>query len=68
MPTKKKSRKMDKKLVAAKQKSEIQYISKRFKIPQKTVRLACKEAGRSRAAVYQWLRNAGYTIKTRKYS
>lgn len=67
MPTKKKSRKMDKKLVAAKQKEEVRYISERFKIPQKAVRSVCKEAGRSRVKVYAKLREMGYRIPTRKF-
>lgn len=59
--------KQDPKLVAAKQKAEINYIASRFKIPVKVVRAAAKEAGRSRAKVYAYLRKLGYHIPTRKF-
>lgn len=57
---------MDKKLVAAKQKHEISYISKRHKIPMAVVAAATKKVGRSRAKVYAELRKQGYVIKTKK--
>ena len=68
MATKKKSPKQDPKLIAAKQKSEINYISKTFKIPVKVVREVVKKVGRSRVKVYKALREMGYVIKTKKYS
>jgi len=58
----KKSIKQDPKLVAAKQKYEISYISKRFKIPVKIVRAVAKEIGRSRVKVYARLRELGFTL------
>ena len=63
----KKKQKMDPKLVATKDKNEINYISKRHKIPVKVVRKVVKETGRSRVKVYEALRALGYTIKTRKF-
>jgi len=65
MTVKKKSPKQDPKLIAAKQKYEIGYISKRHKIPVKVVREVVKRIGRSRAKVYAELRNMGYVIKTK---
>lgn len=62
---KNKSKKMDKKLVARLDPSEINYIAKTYKIPVKDVRKAAKDAGRSRKKVYAKLREMGYTIKTR---
>ena len=62
----KKTIKQDPKLVAAKQKYEISYISKRFKIPAKVVRAVAKEIGRSRVKVYARLRELGYSIQTKK--
>lgn len=59
-------KKQDPKLVAAKQKHEISYISKRHKIPMAVVAAATKKVGRSRAKVYAELRKQGYTIKTKK--
>lgn len=69
MPTTtiKKKRRQDPKLVAAKQKSEINYIAKTFKIPVKVVREVVKHIGRSRVKVYVELRLQGYNIPTRKY-
>lgn len=65
MATKKKSRKMDPKLVAAKQQAEVSYIAKKAKASTKVVRQVIKEVGRSRAKVYARLRELGYTVKTR---
>lgn len=62
---KKKPQRQDPKLVAAKQKHEINYIAKHYKIPVKVVREAVKKVGRSKAKVYAELRSLGYTIKTR---
>ena len=59
--------KMDPKLVAAKQKSEVSYIAKRFKIKVAVVRDVCKEVGRSRAKVYARLRELGYFVPTRTH-
>lgn len=67
MPVKKKSRKMDPKLVASKQASEVSYIAKRAKAPIKVVREVVKKVGRSRVKVYAALRDLGYVIKTRTY-
>ena len=64
----KKSRKMDPKLVAAKQMDEIYYIASRHKIPAKKVRAAVAQAGRRRARVYELLRSWGYTIITRLHT
>ncbi len=67
MATKKKYPKQDPKLIAAKQKSEINYIAKTFKIPVGKVREAAKVAGRSRSKVYAKLREMGFYVPTRKY-
>ena len=67
MATKKKSRKMDRKLVASLDPKEISWIAKHYKVPVADVRAATKTVGRSRAKVYQYLRDAGYEIKTRRY-
>lgn len=63
MPTKK----MDKKLVAQRQRHEVSYISKKFGIRASVVKAAIKAVGRSRAKIYAELRSIGHTIKTRKY-
>lgn len=65
MANKKKHPKMDSKLVATKQKQEIDYIAKRYKIPVKYVRKAVKKIGRSRRLVYAELRSQGWTINTK---
>jgi hypothetical protein len=65
MPNKK--RKMDPKLVAAKQRAEIAYIAKKAKCRAATVRSVVKEVGRSRVKVYAKLRSMGYAITTRKF-
>jgi hypothetical protein len=60
MPTKRKpkSRKMDKKLVASKQKWEVSYIIKKFKSISKEKLLSfVKQAGRSRVKLYQLIAN-----------
>ncbi len=69
MPTKKKSRKMDQKLVSEKDKneSEIKYIAKRYKVKVKDVRAARKKVGRSRVKVYAELRLMGYEIQTSSF-
>lgn len=65
LPPKKKSRKMDPKLLA-KDKHEINYIAKRYKVKVGDVKLARTKVGRSRAKVYAELREMGYTINTKK--
>lgn len=65
MPTAKKPNTQDKKLIASKQKHEVDYISKRFNIPSNKVRYAIAVEGRSRAKVYAKLRQMGFTVKTR---
>ena len=69
MATKKKYPRQDPKLVSSKDKNEgeIRYIASRFKIPIKEVRYAVKNVGRSRSAIYQWLRAKNYSIPTRLY-
>ncbi len=69
MSTKKKSRRMEPKLVASKDKneSEIKYIASRYKVKIKDVRAARKEVGRSRVKVYAKLRQMGYNIYTRTF-
>lgn len=67
MATKKKSRKMDPKLIAVKVKHEVDYINKKFKVPKSLIRQGIKEVGRSRAKVYMYLRGKGHPMKTRKY-
>lgn len=61
----KKRKKMDPKLVASKQKSEVSYVAKRHKIKASVVRDVIKQVGISRAKVYARLRELGYQIKTR---
>ena len=61
----KKTHKQDPKLVAEKQKHEISYISKRFKVPVRIVRAVAIEIGRSRIKVYARLREMGFEIKTK---
>ena len=51
MSVKKKSRKMDRKLVAAKQRYEVAPLAKKTKKTQKEVREAVKKVGHSRKAV-----------------
>lgn len=63
----KKKIKMDPKLVASKQKSEVNYIAKKYKIRVAVVRAVLKTCGRSRTKVYAALRDLGYTIKTRTF-
>ena len=58
---------MDRKLVAAKQRHEIAYICKKFKVKRSSVLTAIHIAGRSRAKVYAALRVYGYQIPTRKF-
>lgn len=67
MPTSKKPRQQDKKLIASKQKHEVDYIANRFEIPKKQVAAAIKVAGRSRAKVYSELRRMGYVVKTKTF-
>jgi hypothetical protein len=70
---KKKSKKMDALLVAAKEshESEVKYIAKKYHVPIGKVREAMKLAGkngkpsRSRAKIYAQLRLMGYPIKTK---
>jgi hypothetical protein len=70
---KKKSKKMDALLVAAKEhhESEVKYIAKHYKIHMAEVRKAMRLAGkngkpsRSRKNIYAQLRLMGYPIKTR---
>ena len=50
MPTKKKSKKQDPKLVS-KQKHEIKYVAKKLKTSQKKVRAAKAAVGRSRKKI-----------------
>lgn len=59
--------KMDRKLVAAKERHEIAYIAKKFKIRQVVVRGVVRSIGRSRAKVYARLREMGYPIRTRNH-
>lgn len=63
----KKSPKVDRKLVASLDPSEISYIAKTYKVPVKDVRKAAKNT-RSRKKVYAALRAMGYTIKTKSFS
>ena len=56
MPVRIKGRKMDANLVSS-QVWEISYIAKRFGVKPETVRKARKEAGKSRRAVYSYLRS-----------
>lgn len=63
--SKSKTKKMDP-LLVSKQKSEVNYISKRFKIPVGVVRIAIREVGISRVKIYARLRELGYVINTRK--
>ncbi len=65
MPTAKKPNTQDKKLIASKQKHEVDYISQKFRIPKKSVTKAIIAAGRSRAKVYAELRRMGFAVKTR---
>lgn len=58
--------KMDAKLIALKQKFEVDYISLKYSIPKSEVKKAIKVYGRSRKRVYQALREMGYSIKTKK--
>lgn len=68
-----KSKKMDSKLVAAKQskEGEVVYIAKHYKIPITVVRRVMILTGnngkpaRSRTVIYAGLRALGYVIKTR---
>lgn len=56
-PTKKKPKKMDAKLVAAKQKSEVKYTAKKNKVSAKKVREAVKAVGHSRKKVNKKLQD-----------
>lgn len=67
LPPKKRKKTMDPKLVAAKQKAEIAYIHRKFKIATQVVAAAVRKVGRSRSKVYAELRAQGYTIKTRTH-
>lgn len=76
MATKKKSKKMESKLVSYKEdnKREARYISTTYKIPMKTVEDVMKKLGkngkwcRSRKEIYKELRAMGFVIpiKTKK--
>lgn len=70
--TKRKSKKVrhpkqDPKLVAAKDKAEVAYVTSRHKhATQKIVREVCAVAGRSRGKVYAELKKRGYELKPLK--
>jgi hypothetical protein len=63
-----KSKKMDGKLIAAKEKtqSEVNYIHNRYKVPKLVLKAAIKKVGISRRKVYAELRELGYNIPLRK--
>lgn len=63
-----KSKKMERKLVASKEKtqSEINYIASKYKIPRMTLRGVIKLVGISRRKIYEELRQMGYNIPSRK--
>ena len=59
----KKSRKQDRKLVAAKQEGEVNFIYNKYKIPKFIIREVVKEYGHSRyKQVYPRLRELGYEV------
>lgn len=63
-----KSKKMDRKLVASKEKtqSEVNYISSKYKIPRMTIRGVIRLVGISRKKIYEELRQMGYNIPSSK--
>jgi DNA-binding NtrC family response regulator len=53
---------MDPKLVAAKQKEEVQYIHKTYQVPFKVVKKVAGEVGASRKKIYTKLKELGYDM------
>lgn len=61
------AKKIDRKLVASKQRHEVRYVHEKYEVPMSDVISAVNEAGRSRAKVYKLLRKWGWKIVTRDY-
>lgn len=56
----------DRKLIAAKQQHEINYMKTEYGVPKKVTEEVIKEVGHSRAAVYAELRKKDYPVPPKR--
>lgn len=61
-----KSTKQDRKLIAAKQKHEINFIHAMYKVPKGILKEVLASVGRSRSKVYDRLRELGYAMPKKR--